>query len=82
MEKAILELNDELCVSVPIQNLTCKPVFLSSRDVLGQIQPITVAPEPKVVAALLAWDTSNEQPIDTNSRGASLLENTHFQSLE
>ena len=61
MKKAILELNGELCVSVPIQNPTCKPVCLSSRDILGQIQPITVVPEPKVFAALLAWDTSNQQ---------------------
>ena len=43
-------------MSVPIQNPTSMPVCLSSRDILGQIQPITVAPEPKVVVVLLARD--------------------------
>ena len=60
MEEAILELDGELCVAVLILNSTCEPVHLSSGDTLGQIQPVTIVPEPKVVAASLEEDTSNQ----------------------
>ena len=81
MEEALLEPDGELCVSVPIQNPTCEPLCISSGDILGQIQPVAIVPEPKVVATLLEGDTSShtEQPIDPNSRDSCLLENSHFE---
>ena len=72
--EAILEPDGELCVSVLIQNPTCVPVCLSSGDILGQIQPVTVAPEPVSVVALLEGDTPNWQVlVDANS-----CENSHL----
>ena len=80
MEEALLEPDGELCVSVPIQNPTCEPVCLSSGDILGQIQPVTIVPEPKVVGALLEGDAPSHTtpPIDPNSRDACLLECSRF----
>ena len=79
MEEAILEPDGELYVSVPIQNLTCEHVCLPPGEVLGQLQPVTLVPEPQVVAALLEGSPSNQQPIDSSFRHASLLENIHFE---
>ena len=84
MEEAVLEPDGELCVSVPIQNPTCEPICLTSRDILGQMQPVTIMPKPEVVAALVEGDTkvtSNHtgEPIDSNPQDTHLLKDTHIE---
>lgn len=53
VEEAVLEPDGELCVSVPIKNSSCEPVCRVPGEVLGELQPVTVVPDPCNVAALM-----------------------------
>ena len=61
IEEALLQLDGEQCVCIPIQSLSCGPVKLESGVILGQVQPVIIREHPGGVTEQMgeAPDASN-----------------------
>ncbi len=89
--ESLLEPDGEHCVRIPIENVSCESVYLESRVLLGQIEPVTVVTEPEAaikqmtgeeepecIVSQVTGDSPSELSCPT-ARSSKLIESVHVE---